>query len=144
MPDDATERLATHSSRLQPSIICMPQLQPWCSAALVPKFTTLKSGMNAQDSLESTIEPRDLVYYFGLEPVLHGRKGKVLPLDHQCLLEYQEKSWTVLLMEYNSLNIAQARLTLALATQSSIKVWYASWAIEIFFCQKQDLEYHHL
>ena len=36
MPDDATESVATHSSRLQPSIICMPQLQPLCSAALVP------------------------------------------------------------------------------------------------------------
>ena len=32
MPDDATESVATHSSRLQPSIICMPQLPPWCSA----------------------------------------------------------------------------------------------------------------
>ena len=27
-PDDVTESVATHSLRLQPSIICMPQLQP--------------------------------------------------------------------------------------------------------------------
>ena len=64
MPDDATESLATHSSRLQPSIICMPQLQPWFSAALV----TLKSGMKAQVSLETTIEAHDLAYYLRLEP----------------------------------------------------------------------------
>ena len=68
MPDDATESVATHSSRLQPSIICMPQLQPWCLAALVLKFTTQKSWMKAQVSLETTVEPRDLVYYLGLEP----------------------------------------------------------------------------
>ena len=30
--------------RLQPSIICMPQLQPWCSAALVPEFTSIWSS----------------------------------------------------------------------------------------------------
>ena len=28
MPDDATESVATHSLRQQPSIIYMPQLQP--------------------------------------------------------------------------------------------------------------------
>ena len=28
-------KCATHSLRLQPSIVCMPQLQPWCLAALV-------------------------------------------------------------------------------------------------------------
>ena len=62
-----TESVAKHS---------MPQLQPYCSAALVPKFTTLKSGMKAQVSLETTIEPHDLVYYFGLEPTIHGLKAK--------------------------------------------------------------------
>ena len=46
------ERVATHSSRLQPSITCMPQLQPLCSAALVSKFTTLRSAMKAQVSFE--------------------------------------------------------------------------------------------
>ena len=46
----------------------------------------------------------DLVYYLGLKPALHGRKVKVLPLDHQCLLKYQESLKTVLLMEDNSLN----------------------------------------
>ena len=89
IPNTATESVATHSLRLQPSIICKSQLQPWCSAALVPKFTTLKSGIKAQVTLETTIEPHDLVYYLGLEPVLHGRKAKVLPmqfpLDHRCL-----------------------------------------------------------
>ena len=34
MPDDATEGVIEHSSRLQS--ICIPQLQPLCSAALVP------------------------------------------------------------------------------------------------------------
>ena len=52
-PDDATESVATHSSKLQPSIICMPQLQPWCSAALVPKFTTLTSGQPWDNDLAS-------------------------------------------------------------------------------------------
>ena len=60
MPDDATEIVATHSSRLQPSVICMLQLQPWCSAALVPKFTILKSEMKAQVSLEMTIQRHDI------------------------------------------------------------------------------------
>ena len=36
MPDDATESVAEHSSRLQPSINLHAQLQPLCSAALVP------------------------------------------------------------------------------------------------------------
>ena len=63
--------VATYSSKLQPSIICMPQLQPWCLAALVTKFTTLKSGMKAQVSCETTIEPHELVHYFALEPACH-------------------------------------------------------------------------
>ena len=92
LPDDATESVATHSSRLQPSIICMPQLQLWCSAALVPKFTTLKSGTKAQVSLETTIEPHDLAYYIDLEPALHWRKAKVLPLRHYCLLSLPQDS----------------------------------------------------
>ena len=36
--------------------------------------------MKAQVCLETTIEPRDLVYYLGLEPALHRRKAKVLSL----------------------------------------------------------------
>ena len=36
MPDGTTEPVAEHSARLQPSINLMPQLQPLCSAALVP------------------------------------------------------------------------------------------------------------
>ena len=91
MPDDATESVVTHSSRLQPSIVCLLQLHPWCSAALVLKFTTLQSWnqgwtMKVQVSLETTIEPRDLVYYLNLETVLHGRKAKILPLDHHRLV----------------------------------------------------------
>ena len=80
-PDDATESVTSHSSRLQPSIICLPQLQPWYSAALVTIFTTRESGMKAQVNLETKIEPNELVYYLGLEPALHGRKANVLPLD---------------------------------------------------------------
>ena len=75
----------THSSRLQLSSICMPQSQTWCLTAHVPKFTILKSGMKAQVSFETTIEPRDLVYYLGHEHALHGRKTEVLPLDQRCL-----------------------------------------------------------
>ena len=41
--------------------------------------------MKAQVSHETTIEPRDLMYHLGLEPALHGREAKVLPLDHRCL-----------------------------------------------------------
>ena len=42
MPDDTTESVATlpthsftHSLRLHPSIICMPQLQPCCSGTQI-------------------------------------------------------------------------------------------------------------
>ena len=38
MPDDTTESVATlptHSLRLNPSIICMPQLQPCCSGTQI-------------------------------------------------------------------------------------------------------------
>ena len=45
-----------------------------------------ESGMKTRVSLETTIEPHDLVYYLGLELALHERKAKVLPLDHRCLL----------------------------------------------------------
>ena len=75
LSDDVTE-----SFRLQPSIICMPQLQALRFAGLVPKFMTLKSGMMVQVSLETMIEPNDL----GLEPTSR-RKTKVLRLDHLCL-----------------------------------------------------------
>ena len=61
--DDATEngmpplKMCLHTKvRLQPSMICMRQLQPWCSAALVPKFTTLRSGMKVQIRIETTLE----------------------------------------------------------------------------------------
>ena len=36
MPADTTETVAEHSARLQPSINLHAQLQPLCSAALVP------------------------------------------------------------------------------------------------------------
>ena len=76
MPDDTSESVATHSSGLQPSIICTPQLQPWCSEALIPKFMTLKSVMKAQVSSETTIEPHDVVYYLWLESTLLGERQK--------------------------------------------------------------------
>ena len=60
-------KVATQSTRLQPSIICTCQLKLLCFAAQVPKFTSLKSWMKAQVSLETTIEPHELVYYLGLE-----------------------------------------------------------------------------
>ena len=46
MPDDTTEGVVTHTdqARLQPSINTMPELQPLCSSALVPKFVTLDVG----------------------------------------------------------------------------------------------------
>ena len=54
----------------------MPQLLPSCLADLVPKFTTLKSGLKAQVGFnEKMIEPYDLVYYLGLEPVGEGQKS---------------------------------------------------------------------
>ena len=41
-PDDVTESVDTQELRLQPSIVCMPQLQPSCSAVLlVPKLPQL-------------------------------------------------------------------------------------------------------
>ena len=51
MPDDATEGVAEHSSRLQPSINLHAPLQPLCSAALVPNV--LPEGMKAQVGLIS-------------------------------------------------------------------------------------------
>ena len=77
-PEDALESVATHSLRLQPSIICIPQLQP--SAALVPKFMTMRSEMKAEISFETTIEPHDLVYHLWLAH--HGQKPRILLLDH--------------------------------------------------------------
>ena len=54
-PNDTPKSVATQSSRLQPSVICTPQVQPSCSTALVPNFSTLKSGMKGQVSLETII-----------------------------------------------------------------------------------------
>ena len=68
-----TESVGTQSPKLQPAVICMPQLQLVCSAAVIPKFTTLYGVMN-EDSGQPSIELHDLVYYLGLEPVHHGRK----------------------------------------------------------------------
>ena len=83
-----TESVATHSSRLQPSIICMTKLQHWCSAALVPKVMTLKSEMKAQVSIETTIEPHDSVYVLPRTQTRVSRANdKFLPLDHRCLWE---------------------------------------------------------
>ena len=62
--DDATESVAPHSSRLQPSVIYISQLQPVCLATMVPKLTTLRSGMKAQVGLETVIKPHDLVCFF--------------------------------------------------------------------------------
>ena len=52
--DDVTECVATYSWGCNHQSFAMPQLGLWCSAALVPKFTILKSGMMAQVSLETT------------------------------------------------------------------------------------------
>ena len=66
MPDDATKRIKairTDNLRLQPSIICMTHaitaLMFGCSGT---KYTTPRSGMLARVSLETTIDPRDLMY----------------------------------------------------------------------------------
>ena len=83
MPDDATENMATHRSRLQPSIISMSQLQPLCLAAPILKFTTLKSGMKTRVILETTIEPHDLVTL--TRTLASQAKGKTL-LDYRCPL----------------------------------------------------------
>ena len=51
MSDDTTESVATHSSRLQPSIICMPQLPPWCQLEtinLVVKLIQIQLKMYAK------------------------------------------------------------------------------------------------
>ena len=50
------------------------QLQLLSSAALVPKFTTLKSGMKAQISLETMIEPHNLMHYLRLDPRFKGER----------------------------------------------------------------------
>ena len=89
MPYDETESVATHNSRLQPLIIHMLQLQPWCSAALVPKFTTLKSGMKALRSDQPW--SNYLVHYLSLEPHFTGER-QVLPLDHQRFVPTMSQS----------------------------------------------------
>ena len=98
-PDDASESVATHSSRLQLSIICMPQLQPWCSAALVPKFARMK----AQVSLETTIEPHDVILW--TQPRASQLEGKyhpcfeIIPYLHICAISWHEvfiQVWTFL------------------------------------------------
>ena len=63
MPDDTTESVATlptHSLRLNPSIICMPQLQPCCSGTQIYDPEVSDEG---SDQPKDTIEPHDLVYY---------------------------------------------------------------------------------
>ena len=50
--DGATESVATHSSRLQPSIIWKFQLQPWCSA--VPLYDPERIETKTQVSFETT------------------------------------------------------------------------------------------
>ena len=62
----------------------MPQSQPLRLGALVPKFMTLKLGKMAQVSLETRIEPHDLVHCLRL--VCYRQKAKVLLLDYCCLL----------------------------------------------------------
>ena len=47
--------------------------------------------MKAWVRLETMIEPHDLVYYLGLEPLCHDRKAKVLPLDHYCLMQWRSQ-----------------------------------------------------
>ena len=63
MPDNTTESVATlptHSLRLNPSIICMPQLQPCCSGTQIYDPEVSDEG---SDQPKDTIEPHDLVYY---------------------------------------------------------------------------------
>ena len=79
MSDDATEGAATQSSSLQPSNNCMRQLQPLCLAALVSKFTTLKSWIKAHISRDTSIEPHDLV----TQTRTHALQGKPYVWFHQ-------------------------------------------------------------
>ena len=50
-PYDLTECVATYSSRTQPPIICLPQLQPSYSAALVPKLCPWSQGWRFRSDL---------------------------------------------------------------------------------------------
>ena len=54
-----------------------------CSAAVIPKFMTLRSEMKTPVSLETTIELHVLLYYLKL--VHHSQMAGVSPLDHHCL-----------------------------------------------------------
>ena len=72
MPDDPTESVGY--TKVKAAAIthvqdCRPQLHPLCSAALLPKFMTQKSGMKAKVSLETMIEPHDLVCNLRLKPM---------------------------------------------------------------------------
>ena len=64
MPVDATDCVATHSSRLQPSInqLNAPVTASMFGCTGTLAFTTLKSGTEAKDSLETANKP---VHYFG-------------------------------------------------------------------------------
>ena len=88
LPDDVNESVATHSSRLQPSIICMPQLQTWCLVALVSKFTTLKSGMKAQVGHEIYSSPYQWwslkIQCRTIQTMLYWAIHDLIP-DHYCV-----------------------------------------------------------
>ena len=63
-----------------------------CSGNQIPD-----PGMKAQVSLETTIEPHDLLYHLGLKPALHGLNEKSLSaIDHR--LTHRELSVLCLLL----------------------------------------------
>ena len=67
------QSVATHSSRLQPAISCMSQLQHWCTVALDQIYGYVEFGMKAQ---ETTIEPHDIVYYIPRTQTLFASRAK--------------------------------------------------------------------
>ena len=87
MPDDTTESVATHSSRLQPTINRLLNLD--MHVHILNPVTALMFGCSGTQIYDSDIrdecsgQPWD--NFLGLKPVLHGWKAKVLQLDHRCL-----------------------------------------------------------
>ena len=81
MPDDTTESVAAHSSRLQPTINNC--LHAPVTALMFGCYGTQIYDPEIRD--EGSGQPWD--NYLGLKPVLHEWKAKVLQLDHRCLTD---------------------------------------------------------
>ena len=76
--------MVTHSLRLQPSVICMPQLQLTTLVFGCSCTQIYDSGMRARVGLERTKLSHDLVHHLGLKPVCCLLVCKIIFSYHPC------------------------------------------------------------